>query len=91
MFRVASWSTTSMIASGSDEIFETKSFIFVAPVVDIMIKTVEYFYRSSLAHVRLDPNAMDRSSPVQKISADPEAIIEVVDQLATLNIPIWVT
>jgi len=25
------------------------------------------------------------------ISSDPEAIIEVVDQLATLNIPIWVT
>ena len=28
---------------------------------------------------------------VSKISSDPEAIIEVVDQLATLNIPIWVT
>ena len=68
MFRVASWSTISMIASGSAEIFDTKSFIFVAPVVDIMITTVYYFYRSSLAHMRLDPNAMDRSSPVQKIA-----------------------
>ena len=81
MFRVASWSTTSMIASGSAEIFDTKSFIFVAPVVDIMIKTVEYFYRSSLAHVRLDPNAMDRSSPVQKISDQSQ----VLRRLVSLN------
>ena len=81
MFRVASWLTTWMIASGSDEIFETKSFIFVAPVVDIMIKTVEYFYRSSLAHVRLDPNAMNRRSPVQKI-ADQSHVLR---RLVSLN------
>ena len=78
MFRVASWLTTSMIASGSDEIFETKSFIFVAPVVDIMIKTVEYFYRSSLAHVRLDPNAMNRRSPVQKIADQSHVLRRLV-------------
>ena len=68
MFRVASWSTISMIASGSAEIFDTKSFIFVAPVVDITITTVQNSYRPSLAHMRLDPNAMDRRSPVQKIA-----------------------
>ena len=78
MFRVASWSTISMIASGSDEIFETESFIFVAPVVDIMIKTVEYFYRSSLAHVRLHPNAMDRRSPVQKIADQSHVLRRLV-------------
>ena len=78
MFRVASWSTTSMIASGSDEIFETKSFIFVAPVVDIMMTTVYYSYGSSLAHMRLDPNAMDRSSPVQKIADQSHVLRRLV-------------
>ena len=78
MFRVASWSTISMIASGSDEIFDTKSFIFVAPVADIMITTVEYFYRPSLAHVRLDPNAMNRRSPVQKIADQSHVLRRLV-------------
>ena len=67
-----------MIASGSDEIFDTKSFIFVAPVVDIMIKTVEYFYRSSLAHMRLDPNAMNRRSLVQKIADQSHVLSNLV-------------
>ena len=78
MFRVASWLTTSMIASGSDEIFETKSFIFVAPVVDINMTTVQNFYRSPLAHMRLDPNAMNRRSPVQKISDQSHVLRRLV-------------
>ena len=73
MFRVASWSTISMIASGSDEIFDTNSFIF-----DIMITTVQNSYRPSLAHMRLDPNAMDRSSPVQKIADQSHVLRRLV-------------
>ena len=78
MFRVASWSTISMIASGSDEIFDTKSFIFLTPVVDIMMTTVYYSYRSSLAHMRLDPNAMNRRSLVQKIADQSHVLRRLV-------------